>query len=715
MTALVPIVAATMAPDTLWAVTVALDGTVRTWDSGAASRVIGRAIDIDVGQPVAVALRGGRIVRVLWATEETLRLYEHVKGARPRDDVCPVPAPVRALAFSPSGIFAVLACDDGTLRSLNVGTWEFGWTLATGPLSARAVAVASDRGLVVAAFIDGSIRRYDLEAGTSDIIGSGPPAHLITITPDGNVVVAAAAGGVLLRWKAPFGALPDSQVLGTAITTAAVDGTGDKVLVGMDDGSQWLHHLTRGPGIEFAVPPPQTEIATPPYPPSPPTGASQPQPAQPAGHRDIVDTDVRFTVYRPQLLSPGVWASLLVFAHKTSLVVETGRAPVEPNEVVEAMARAYLGDAAGRPTGEDARSGVFRGARLRIVPDLPGIQCNPAGAEFEWWEPVHGVVFRLLAGPDLVGSVVRGAVRVWCGPLLLGEVSLAISIAASGPEAGSPPVAKSAPRYRKIFPSYSHSDRALVEGFADAVHALGDHYLQDVLALRAGERWRARLLELIEDADVFQLFWSTNSMRSQYCRDEWEHALSLRRPSFVRPLYWEEPLPEDPAKGLPPVALRELHFVKVQPYSPRRPPPTGTTAPPGAPPGDAAAGGARVGMHGEARDASMFTQIGTQIIQPAPPAALEVRYSLPPDTAAFTGRDEELSRITAVTEDRRGRWRGGDPRDRRDARGGQDRPGRARRSSAAAPVPGPAAVHRPARPHPRAATRCPRRRRWPGC
>ena len=78
-----------------------------------------------------------------------------------------------------------------------------------------------------------------------------------------------------------------------------------------------------------------------------------------------------------------------------------------------------------------------------------------------------------------------------------------------------------------------------------------------------------------------------------------------------------------------------------------------TTTPPGAPPGDPA-GGARVGMRGEARDASLFTQIGTQIIQPPSPAALAVRYSLPPDTAAFTGRDEELRLITTAVTDAAG-------------------------------------------------------------
>ena len=53
------------------------------------------------------------------------------------------------------------------------------------------------------------------------------------------------------------------------------------------------------------------------------------------------------------------------------------------------------------------------------------------------------------------------------------------------------------------------------------------------LALRAGEQWQPRLLELIEDADVFQLFWSGNSMDSRHCRIEWEHALRLHRPQFI--------------------------------------------------------------------------------------------------------------------------------------------------------------------------------------
>jgi tetratricopeptide (TPR) repeat protein len=68
------------------------------------------------------------------------------------------------------------------------------------------------------------------------------------------------------------------------------------------------------------------------------------------------------------------------------------------------------------------------------------------------------------------------------------------------------------------------------------------------------------------------------------------------------------------------------------------------------PPGDPS-GVPRIEMHGEAHEYSTFTQIGTQIVQPLPPSELEVRYSLPPDAAAFTGRDEEMRLITAPVTD----------------------------------------------------------------
>jgi hypothetical protein len=567
----VPVVAASLAPDASLALTVARDGAVRTWYRGTVVSAGQVPAHIGVGAPVAAALSSG-VITVVWVVERVvsavwvegpLRLFEDPDTLIGPRNLPPVPAPIRALALSPSGDIAVLACDDGTLRGLNVRTQEFRWTLTTGT-SVEAVAMASDGGPVVAAFADGTIRRYDLGADTSDIVGASPvPVDALAVTPDGEVVVAAGGLTSLLRWDPRRGAPPQQSEFSTPMITAvAVDGTGEKVLIGTDNGGLRIHDFTGAPGLEYIAParlaparPAPADVPAVPHVPA----AAAPEPFAPAA---VVDDDVGFTVYRPPVVSPGQWASMLVFVHKTTPVVEPGREPVDPHEQVKARAQAHFSGPPPSPVGEDAAHPITRGARLRIVPDLPGIVCNPKGAELEWWEPVHEVPFRLRAGPELAGTAVRGAVRVWCGLLILGEVSITIRVAANVFADPPPQVADFARLHRKIFPSYSHRDSAVVANFAAFARAQGDEYLQDVLTLRAGERWRPRLLRLIEEADVFQLFWSRNSMHSPHCREEWEHALALQRPQFVLPVYWEEPRPKDPAKGLPPQALAALHFVK---------------------------------------------------------------------------------------------------------------------------------------------------------
>ena len=68
---------------------------------------------------------------------------------------------------------------------------------------------------------------------------------------------------------------------------------------------------------------------------------------------------------------------------------------------------------------------------------------------------------------------------------------------------------------------------------------------------------------------------------------------------------------------------------------------------------EAAPGGPDCGpgivMHGESHNASTFRQTGIEVnILPQALAMPAVRYSLPPDAAAFTGREEELDKVTAA-------------------------------------------------------------------
>jgi len=180
----------------------------------------------------------------------------------------------------------------------------------------------------------------------------------------------------------------------------------------------------------------------------------------------------------------------------------------------------------------------------------------------------------LRAKSGVAAQLLRGRLAVYLGRLLLADVPLNIHVGAGRAESAAKeamPVSaayESARRYRRIFASYSHKDSGIVEEFERYARVLGDQYLRDVTTLRAGEDWNKRLKDLIEEADVFQLFWSWRSIDSVYVRQEWEHALRLGRPGFIRPVYWEEPIPRRPESDLPPAALSQLHFQKLPPGFP---------------------------------------------------------------------------------------------------------------------------------------------------
>src|SRR6478609_5749093 len=105
--------------------------------------------------------------------------------------------------------------------------------------------------------------------------------------------------------------------------------------------------------------------------------------------------------------------------------------------------------------------------------------------------------------------------------------------------------------------------------------AIGDEFMRDVDTLRSGQIWSSQLECYIRDCDVFQLYWSSNSMTSDLVSNEWHYALALNRPGFIRPVYWEKPRPVSPEQNLPPPELDRLHFsylpVRVEPLIPAAP------------------------------------------------------------------------------------------------------------------------------------------------
>jgi hypothetical protein len=276
------------------------------------------------------------------------------------------------------------------------------------------------------------------------------------------------------------------------------------------------------------------------------------------------DDNVQFTVYRPRAIAPAKWYPMLAFAHLSERRADAPDSP-DPIAEVQKQVRQVLGEAAGQyaNVSQDSRAAVPADGELTFAADFEGIEVNPRTRTFHWTEDVHREEFRIRAPASLDGKTVRGSVTVWLGSFVLAEIPVAVKVAAAAPERDDQPAVTQARPYRKFFASYSHRDRHIVDEVTQLARALGDEYVRDWVHLRTGEVWNERLRRMIADADVFQLFWSKNSMHSKFCRDEWEYALSLGRPSFVRPTYWEEPIPQNPAENLPPPELVRLHFQRI--------------------------------------------------------------------------------------------------------------------------------------------------------
>jgi glutamine cyclotransferase len=277
----------------------------------------------------------------------------------------------------------------------------------------------------------------------------------------------------------------------------------------------------------------------------------------------LPEENVQFTVYRPATLAAGRWHRMLVFTH---IDEDPDQAPDEmtPAQEVSERAQRILAEEfeSYRQLAADSQFPVPRESEVTLIPEVPKITFNPPRRSFIWATDlrVHDESFLLRAPNDLTGSLARGRLSIFLGHLLLADIAITFRIesVSSNLAASEQQWNRSSTRpFRKVFASYSHRDTQIVKAMEHHVKALGYDYLRDVVHLRSGQPWNDRLLGLINEADIFQLFWSSNSARSTHVEREWRYALRLSREAFVRPAFWEVPMPA------PPEPLRSLHFYRL--------------------------------------------------------------------------------------------------------------------------------------------------------
>jgi CheY-like chemotaxis protein len=260
--------------------------------------------------------------------------------------------------------------------------------------------------------------------------------------------------------------------------------------------------------------------------------------------------EVFFTAYHPKEGKVDTWHTLLVYAHLLSALGTVRKDAKRFDQEIKTR----------KETTSAAFTRIVRGTEITIVPACEGITFNPERITLKWMEDFHRAEFRFKADQSLVGDAAKGHISIYAGPLLIGTLKFAMLFN----ETESPtPIdhEEQAKMYSKdaIFISYSHQDTDFVLYFRNILEATGYDVLIDIDDLRSGQIWNDELRRMIERADIFQLFWSSNSSQSKYCQQEWEHALKQNRPEgYIRPVYWQKPLPKPPDK------LSKFHFTYVE-------------------------------------------------------------------------------------------------------------------------------------------------------
>jgi serine/threonine protein kinase/peroxiredoxin len=284
----------------------------------------------------------------------------------------------------------------------------------------------------------------------------------------------------------------------------------------------------------------------------------------------VADKDVQFTVYTPQKIKPEKTYPVLAFAHLSARRADAAPDERDPIEEMKDQAARILGEQRDDYTDvkDLSRQAVPRGGEITFVPVVQGLAFSPAIRSFTWRKSVHREEFDVSASREVDGRTLNGRMTVFLGSVIIAEVPLTFSVdssASSSAERISLDQAKSARRVQKVFASYSKKDEWIVNELAQLAPIFGSRFVTDRTHLEPGEDRVEGLQRLIRNSDMFQLFWSTNSMRSRETTDEIKYAASLGRPGFILPTHWEEPVPRSPEEGLPPPEIERLQFYRIYP------------------------------------------------------------------------------------------------------------------------------------------------------
>jgi len=289
--------------------------------------------------------------------------------------------------------------------------------------------------------------------------------------------------------------------------------------------------------------------------PAPKPASPRPRPAPPRARKKSAKPKsdaVAWTVFGPRECSPGDTSLFQVLLHTPEQAEEAGR-----------LARKADSEAQPRAAGE-VEELLSRGEPVRLVFRSKGVEVQEPAAEVIWDGSPQVVQFAVPVPVDNQPAKQFAQVRLYRGLAPVAHLSFTLRVNEPAPPPEPAPVQSFQP-VRRAYLCYAAADRAEVLRRAQFLSSMGISVFVDAIGIEIGQNWRDQIRRMIEQADVFFLFWSEAASRSQEVLHEVDYALRLtggdpdKRPHII-PIALSMPMPE------PPPQLASVQFLDTLAY-----------------------------------------------------------------------------------------------------------------------------------------------------
>jgi hypothetical protein len=261
------------------------------------------------------------------------------------------------------------------------------------------------------------------------------------------------------------------------------------------------------------------------------------------GLGDHGNTGVRFTIYYPKEIAPDTWHPLKAYAY-LGYALDAVIADAEngdPDKLPEIL----------YDRNRNPRYRIPEGAQVIVTPYMKGFQFNPQSVSIGFFRPWHRFDFEMRATDAHLEEATNGILTFMVEGLVVADVPLSVYVERGLSKRQQEAIRRVTRKpYRTVYASLANNDAHLAERLRVLCDALGMYNVRDMLQLRAEGAWNESLLKAIEEAEVFQLFWSESAAQSETVMRELDSARqrAAQVENFIRAVYWEHPqtsLPND--------------------------------------------------------------------------------------------------------------------------------------------------------------------------